>query len=196
MNYINQDKSIEDFVRQTFDRSPSHQYPYHNLNHTVEVVGHARDIASHYTGKGADLFIVTTAAWFHDIGHLSGPMQGHEERGVLVMEDYLHQLQIPERVILSVAGCIRATKYPSYPITMNEEILCDADTFHFGTDYFKLTDDAVRKEIEIRTGVKPLNWHKKSIYLLQQHRYFTEYCRQLLDKGKQENIEWLARQIT
>ncbi|HEY8967950.1 MAG TPA: hypothetical protein VIM64_02630 [Puia sp.] len=54
MNYINQDKSIEDFVRQTFDRSPSHQYPYHNLTHTVEVVRHAQDIARHYEGKGAD----------------------------------------------------------------------------------------------------------------------------------------------
>jgi predicted metal-dependent HD superfamily phosphohydrolase len=155
------------------------------------VVRHVQDIARYYDGKGADPFIVATAAWFHDIGHLSGPMEGHEERGVLIMEDHLHQLQLPEQIIVSVAGCIRATKYPSYPTTLNEEILCDADTFHFGTEYFRLTDEAVRREIEVRTGVKPVSWHKKSIYLLQQHRYFTEYCRQLLDKGKQQNIEWL-----
>ncbi|HEY4208489.1 MAG TPA: metal-dependent phosphohydrolase, partial [Puia sp.] len=59
------------------------------------------------------------------------------------------------------------------------------------TGYFKQTDDAVKKEIEIRSGAAPVNWHKKSLFLLQQHRYFTEYCQRLLDKGKQRNIEWL-----
>ncbi|HVU55416.1 MAG TPA: HD domain-containing protein [Puia sp.] len=191
MNYTDLGKDIENFVRDTFNLYAMHQYPYHNLVHTVEVVGHARNITRHYADKGASPFVVTTAAWFHDIGHLSGPMEGHEERGVLIMEDHLHQLQIPEQVILSIAGCIRATKYPSYPTTLNEEILCDADTFHFGTEYFRRTDEAVRREVEIRTGIKPVNWHKKSIYLLQQHRYFTAYCQMLLDHGKQRNIEWL-----
>jgi predicted metal-dependent HD superfamily phosphohydrolase len=191
MNYTNLAQKIEEFVTGTFNLHAVRQYPYHNLGHTIKVVDHARDLVRHYFEKGASPFIVVTAAWFHDMGHLTGPFEGHEERGVIMMENYLHGQNVPEQVILSIARCIRATKYPSDPATLNEEILCDADTFHFGTEYFKRTDRAVRKEIEIRTGLKPENWHKKSLFLLEQHRYFTDYCRNLLDKGKQRNIEWL-----
>jgi predicted HD phosphohydrolase len=192
MRYTDLAKHIENFVRDTYDRHAAHQHPYHNLAHTIKVVGHARDIAHHYAERGASLFIIITAAWFHDIGHLMGPMEGHEERGVSMMEEFLHQWKVSQQVILSIAGCIRATKYPSRPITLNEEILCDADTFHFGTGYFKKTDDAIRREIEITTGTETVNWYSKSLSLLQEHRYFTGYCRNLLDKGKQRNIQWLA----
>jgi predicted metal-dependent HD superfamily phosphohydrolase len=191
MDYLELEKNVEAFVRQNYAASIDHQYPYHNLEHTVDVVGHAEEIVSFYQLEPAEGFVVRVAAWFHDIGHLFGLLEGHEEKGVSVMEEYMEQFKMGKELILSIANCILATKFPSYPVSLCEEILCDADTFHFGTDHFRQTDPKVKEEVELRTGRLFPEWHKKSIWLLEQHHFFTSYCQQLLDAGKQENLRWL-----
>ncbi|HTI10603.1 MAG TPA: HD domain-containing protein [Puia sp.] len=190
MNYIQLTRSTEEFVKMTF-ASSDRQFPYHNLVHTVRVVEDAMEIAQYYLLKEEQQFIITVAAWFHDIGHLFGEIEGHEERGVLIMESYTSPFSLPEKMVLTIANCIMATRYPSHPATLYEEILCDADTFHFGTGYFQKTDAAVKMEMEMRTGKVITDWHQKSIKLLEEHRYFTKYCRQLLNPGKLDNIRWL-----
>jgi len=190
MNYTQLTRSTEEFVKKTF-ASSDRRFPYHNLDHTVRVVEDVVEIATYYLLKEEQQFIIAVAAWFHDIGHLFGEIEGHEERGVLIMESFTSHLSLPEKMVFAIANCIRATKYPSRPATLYEEILCDADTFHFGTDYFRVTDAAVKKEMEERTGKVMTGWHQKSIKLLEEHRYFTKYCQQLLNPGKLENIRWL-----
>jgi len=190
MDYSKIEKDVEEYVRNTYGSS-SVKFPYHNLDHTVEVVQYTTEISGFYLLSAPERFIVKVAAWFHDIGQLSGDMTGHEERGVEIMRDCLTPLLVSESLVTSIAGCIMATKYPSYPRTLYEEILCDADTFHFGTPKFKETDAAVKKEVELRTGKAFPDWRSKSIKLLEAHRFFTRYCQELLDKGKRENIRWL-----
>jgi HD superfamily phosphodiesterase len=55
---------------------------YHNLDHTLQVVQHTKEIAGHYPLDANSLFSVVAAAWFHDTGHLTGESEGHEERSV------------------------------------------------------------------------------------------------------------------
>ena len=43
-------------------------------------------IADHYQLNERDFFIVTTAAWFHDIGYLNGA-ENHEEKGAEMAQD-------------------------------------------------------------------------------------------------------------
>jgi predicted metal-dependent HD superfamily phosphohydrolase len=190
MDYCKIEKDIEACVRNNYISSAV-QYPYHNLRHTVEVVQHTAEIGAYYLLSAPELLIVKAAAWFHDIGHLTGDMEGHEERGILIMRDCLAPMQISDTLISSMAACIMATKYPSAPHTLYEEIICDADTFHLGTPKFKETDDLVRKEVELRKGKCFTDWHAQSIQLLEEHRFFTKYCQNLLDAGKLENIRWL-----
>src|SRR5882672_10798337 len=85
------EKEIERRVTAIYQSPHLIQYPYHNLIHTQHVVGYTKEIASHYSLNGSDIFILTTAAWFHDIGHLYGEMQGHEERGARIMEQWLEK---------------------------------------------------------------------------------------------------------
>lgn len=193
MNYPELEKMAEVFVKSTFYSFSDTELPYHNLDHTVRVVVHSRRIAHHYFFEPKDLFILTMAAWFHDIGHLFGGMEGHEEKGVTIVQNYVEPLSLPAGIVKSIAGCILATRTPSHPRTLAEEILCDADTYHFGTEYFKHSDGIIRREIAIRTGKKYTNaeWHESSLQLLQEHRYFTGYCQQSLNEGKQRNIDWL-----
>ena len=191
MDYINLEKNTEAFVRKAFAICADRQYPYHNLMHTVHVVEHAVEIGSFYELKAEDLAILKIAGWFHDIGHLYGGFEGHEERGVAVMKGYMEQFRAPEEMIASISDCIRATKFPSHPGSLYEKILCDSDTYHFGTAYFRQTDSLVRQEVELRTGKAFPEWHKKSIWLLEHHQFFTSYCQQLLEEGKKENLKWL-----
>jgi predicted metal-dependent HD superfamily phosphohydrolase len=191
MDYSKIEKDVEEFVRNTFTGSSDKPFPYHNLDHTVEVVKHATEIGAYYLLSAPEQFIVNVAAWFHDIGHLTGDVEGHEERGIAIMRVCLSPLLVSDTLISTMADCISATKYPSYPHTLYEGILCDADTFHFGTPKFRITDGLVRQEMELRMGKVFPDWHAKSIALLEGHRFFTKYCQQLLNEGKQENIRWL-----
>lgn len=190
MDYSKIEKQVEAKVRDTYISSPC-KFPYHNLDHTVDVVQHTTEIAAYYLLSAPEMLIVRVAAWFHDIGHLTGEMDGHEARGVVIMKDCLKPMDISETLISSIAACIMATKYPSDPHTLYEQILCDADTFHFGTPRFKATDDLVKMEVELRKKKIFTDWHTKSIALLEEHHFFTQYCQHLLGEGKLENIRWL-----
>lgn len=190
MNYSKLEKDVEEFVRNTYTFSDK-QYPYHNLDHTIDVVRHAVEIAEYYLLSATEIFIVKVAAWFHDIGHLTGGIEGHEQRGADLMLDCLVPLKVSRTLLASITSAIMATQYPSYPQSMYDEILCDADTFHFGTPKFRETDELVRKEMELRVGKSFKDWHSMSLHLLEGHRFFTKYCQQLLGPGKEENIKWL-----
>jgi predicted metal-dependent HD superfamily phosphohydrolase len=190
-------KSIESetqrIVKDIYTSPKVPHYPYHNLGHTMSVVAHVKEMAAHYHLPETDSSILGIAAWFHDIGQLSGDMAGHEERSIAIMMD--HVRDVPRDWIVAISQCILATKVPSHPNTLLEKIICDADTYHFGTPLFRETDAKVRQEMTLRTGKAFPDWHKKSLLLLQQHVFFTDYCRNLLKKGKTENMAWLVGQI-
>ncbi|WP_431210390.1 HD domain-containing protein [Puia sp. P3] len=170
MNYNKYTKDTAAHIKDLFSQHPEKQFPYHNQEHTILTVLHAREIAQYYALDDENNFIVTVAAWFHDIGHLFAPLEKHEEKGAEIMTEYFTANSLPEHLIPTIAGCILATKFPSHPGTLNEQILCDADTYHFGTTYFRQTDNAVRQEFELRTGKSFPDWHKKTIALLRLHQ--------------------------
>jgi len=187
MKYSIVEADIAGFVAAAFDSHP--QFPYHNLTHTRSVVDHAKEIAGAYSLDPNDLFIISAAAWFHDIGHLYGESHGHERRGVTIMQNYLADL--PPGTVTTIGNCIMATKFPSNPHSLLEQIICDADTYHLGTEAFRTTDPLVDKEMEMRTGKKDCDWHAATLHFMLQHVFFTDYCQKLLNEGKQQNILWL-----
>jgi predicted metal-dependent HD superfamily phosphohydrolase len=188
--------SIEEWiagsVTRAYESTDVPHYPYHNLVHTMGVVVHSREMAVYYALDATDTFTLIAAAWFHDIGHLYGMIEEHEQRGVMVMQQYLNHL--PLELTTSIAGCIMATKLPSQPHTLSEQIICDADTYHLGTLLFRQTDPLVHQEMELRKGAPIPDWRLKTLALLRRHCFFTDYCRNLLAKGKEENIAWLEAQ--
>jgi hypothetical protein len=99
------------------------------------------------------------------------------------------------KIIDAIAGCIMATKIPHNPKTLPEKIICDADTYHFGTEDFIHTDSWLKKEL--RSGINfPIdNWDRSTLDMLIKHEYITSYCRELLNKGKQKNIAIAIKRI-
>src|SRR4051794_15757997 len=132
--------SLADQVKQyslAFFNAPENQYlSYHNLMHTEGVVKAAIQIGNHYQLNDEDFFIVLTAAWFHDMGYFSHDPGNHEQMGAEKAAAFLRERDVDELIISKVKAAIRATMLPQSPVNLLEEIVCDADMFHLGTDEF------------------------------------------------------------
>lgn len=186
-------RQISEYVTSIYKKYQTPELLYHNLGHTENVVKQCVEIAANYSLDDTDFFILLTAAWFHDTGYLFGAAKLHEERGVLIMRDYLETEEAEQSIIKAVEECIMATKLPQLPKSLLDKIICDADTYNLGTEEFCNTDNRLKKETEQRENIKIDNWRKKTLELLEKHTYFTPYCQAMLDKGKQENIKTVRK---
>ena len=187
--------SVRIFVTELFSRRNLPSLKYHNFHHTESVVDRANEIALHYALNDSEKFCLITAAWFHDTGHLFNELTEHEQTGADLMTSFLKPFFIEEDIVGKISDCILVTKPPSDPKTLIEKIICDADTYHFGTKEFRLTDPKVYEEMEARLHVQIENKIYKSIHLLESHRFYTDYCQEQLNKGKQENLDFLKHSI-
>ena len=181
---------IEAYVVRFFDEHPQPALVYHTLTHTRDVAAATDQLARHYQLPEADYVAVMAAAWFHDLGYLTGSPQQHEETGIALATNFLQEADVSPGIIKSVQGCIRATKMPQSPTNLLEEILCDADLFHLGQETYNDKQKLFRKEREQLTGteISGSAWRGQNIALFQVHRYFTAYAQALLLKGKADNL--------
>ncbi len=188
-NYRQLTEQVQNHIQSLFKAQNHPQLLYHNLVHTSQVVAAATQIANHYGLSDKEFFTVIAAAWFHDVGYLKEP-EGHEVRGAGEAIDYLTSLQVDHSISEAVSGCILATKMPQHPQNLCEQILCDADLFHLGTDEFWENTKLLRKEYDTlyHTRISKEDWRAKTIVMMQEHHYHTDYCRQLLNAKKEENI--------
>ena len=86
-----------------------------------------------------------------------------------------------------------ATKWPQCPTNLTEQILCDADLFHLGTENFAAKNKLLRQELNqlFEKKISKKEWREKNIFFLQQHRYFTDYARTHLEPVKQRHLQEL-----
>src|ERR1700674_4161697 len=89
MDYTALYKKTESFVRELFEKNQSDALVYHNIEHTEKVVERVKEIAANYDLSERDQFILYTAAWFHDTGHLFADPSVHELKSVDLMKDFV-----------------------------------------------------------------------------------------------------------
>ncbi len=187
-------KKIEEYVVRLFDQMQTPELVFHNLEHTENVVKHTKEIAGHYKISENEMFVLYAAAWFHDTGHLFTEPAKHEEMSCEIMRKFMKEHLEDEKIIKAIEECIMATKAPTNPKNLSEEIICDADTYHFGTKDFKKTNKRVFEEYEIRLGITDeIQFNEGAIKMLESHRFYTTYCRELLDKRKKKNLKKLKK---
>lgn len=176
------------------DKHDFSKLKFHNEIHVQEVVEAAGQIAKYYDLKDKEYAIVVIAAYFHDIGYYQDGRCDHEKRSADIAKQFLEKKEVDEAMIDAIRKCILATHIPQSPKNLLEEIVCDADLFHFGNDWFNVRNKLMRKEAEASgEQIDKDEWRKNTATLLESHQYHTSYCRNLLDKKKQQNIEWLKR---
>ncbi len=185
-------KKTETYITDLFQKMNTSDLIFHNLHHTQSVVQRVKEIAAHHELSERDMMVLFIAAWFHDIGYLFTGAAGHEEKGAELLRNFMMIHMNDPELIKEIEECIMATKYPRSPKSKLEEIICDADTYHFGTKEFKETNKQVFKELSLKEGeINKEEWTAKALEFLESHIYYTAYCRHLLEEKKQENIKKL-----
>lgn len=163
---------------------------FHNFQHTVNVVRGVRIISKQLAISKEQKEILLLAAWFHDSG-LTKTYKGHEVESQNLAKAFLEKHNYPEEKLFQVLACIGATQMPQAPTTLLEEIICDADLFHLSTmEYYHL--QALLLE-EWRRVLKKdctiADWATENLVFLEKHHYWTTYGQEVLQAGKELNIE-------
>lgn len=187
-------EKTEHWVTSMYDNNPRPDLVFHNIDHTTSVVERASEICGHYDMSDEDKLAVYIAAWFHDTGYLFADPQHHEEKSAELMREFMKEADVKGYLVEKAALCIMATKSPRKHDKLIEQIICDADTYHFGTKEFKQTNKKVREEFRrIGREYDDIEWEQQSIELLERHEFYTKYCKDLLDEKKQKNMKKLKK---
>ncbi len=158
---------------------------FHNLHHTLTVFEGAGKIARKEGLSLDDLEIVLLAAAFHDLGHVEC-YKGHEEVSKRLADEWLKKQNYPNHKIEMVLGCINATKIPQNPKNLLEEIVCDADLIHLSFESYPIYQEMLRVEWsqELKLVYTDDEWVSDNNKFLQNHRYHTNYGREVLQPLK------------
>ena len=185
--------AAREFATNIFQYKVSKSFKYHNLDHTRQVVRAAEEMADYYQLSPEDRNAVLIAAWFHDTGFANGESKGHEATSVEMATSFLKEHHADPLLIEKVAKSIEATKMPQTPGPLIEQIVCDADLFHLGTDEFKIKNEELRQELaEIaKEDLPKKKWRKMNINFMENHKYFTDYGKRKLQPIKEKHIEEL-----
>jgi putative nucleotidyltransferase with HDIG domain len=181
---------VKEFVGRTFREKGSSNAYYHNFTHTAEVAKVAEEIANAIGVDGIEREALLIAAWFHDIGH-TVCCDGHEDVGIEKAAKFLKENEYSDEGIDKVVSLINATRMPRNPKNILEEIICDADLHHLGTNNYDVKGDLFRNEIEALNGLKvpEEDWLKNNLKFFNQHKFFTDYAKQRFDT--QKNINYI-----
>ena len=187
----------KDFTSTYLEKKVNKTFVYHTLEHTIDVVKAAENIASEYNLQDDDRFALMLAVWFHDTGYSEGVPMGHEEKSQAIAEEFLTQHKVDNSIIEKVKGCILATKMPQTPTNEIERIICDADLHHLGGPGFEEKNELLRKEINNlqEEKIRRKEWRRNNIEFLRRHRFFTPYGQNVLEPVKQKHLKKLTEDL-
>jgi HD superfamily phosphodiesterase len=161
---------------------------YHKVEHTIQVLEHAKKLAEPEHVSGNDLVLLCTAALLHDSGFLEG-YYGHEEISCRIAKTILPGFEYATDEIERICELIMATRIPQEPKDLLAQILCDADLYYLGTDEYATDAENLYQEwfhaALIRTREE---WCEAQIKFLQDHHYFTATAKNELSAAHRQNL--------
>jgi len=166
------------------------------LQHTLDVVSAAEEIANH-SNLGKEQFeVVLAAAYLHDIGYVKNNEQ-HEEHSVTLAREFLSQLGANQNYIEEVIGCIEATKMPQNPKNLLEKVLCDADLYHLSSGHYFEKAELLRTEFSSieKDIITESEWLDMSTVFIDNHQYFTDYGKHTLGPKKEKNLKKIKKRL-
>jgi uncharacterized protein len=161
---------------------------YHNIDHTLDVVEQSERIAR-VEGIHAerDLFLLKVAALYHDTGFLHTYV-GHELKSCEKFMQECGGTELSDYEKGIICGLIMATRIPQEPLTLMEQIICDADLDYLGRDDFFSTGAKLKEEfLYYKVVANDPDWDRLQLNFLKNHTYHTEASRRQREPKKQEN---------
>ncbi|AZQ65039.1 hypothetical protein EI427_22730 [Flammeovirga pectinis] len=166
------------------------ELPFHNMTHTENVVRAVREIGEAENLSEKEIQLLEISAWFHDTGYTSVGCSNHESCSASLSFDFLSS-KLEEPDLETIKGCIMATRIPQTPRNLMEQVMCDSDLSHLGTSNFQLYSEALRQErsdVAEEGDISKSQWLVMNLHFLAEHRYFTNYAREVFEPKKAENI--------
>jgi predicted metal-dependent HD superfamily phosphohydrolase len=181
---------VKQFIGDTFREKGSSDSFYHNFTHTAEVAKVAEEIANAIGIEENDKEALLIASWFHDVGHTQC-CDGHEDIGIEMATKFLKNNNYSEEGIVKVVSLINATRMPRNPKNILEEIICDADLHHLGTNNFEVKGELYKNELEAISCCKipEKEWITNNLKFFKQHKFYTDYAKQRFET--QKNINYI-----
>jgi class 3 adenylate cyclase/HD superfamily phosphodiesterase len=168
---------------------------YHSINHTKDVVKSVERLALLEGVTDEGLFLLKTAAIFHDAGFLES-YSHNEPIGARMAEEILPQYGYTQDHIQTIKELIFVTQIPHKPTNKLQEIICDADLDYLGRNDFEEIADKLSRELRERGIItSDRKWDEIQISFLNQHKYFTKTAKETRQKTKEKNMLFVQDRI-
>ena len=183
-------EKADKFVEELFKEKLPNTFIYHNYQHTQRVVKSTKELIDNSEINVKEEEALILAAWLHDTGYIH-KYKGHEKKSAEIAEEFLKDNNATDELIEKVKKYILATKFSNIPEDEGEKIIRDADSSHFGKDYFEETSEFLRQELELHNIKNFTNaeWLEENILVFtEKHKYYTDYAIKEWKPKKEENL--------
>ncbi len=187
-------KAEKYIVKRLKKELPDNLY-YHDLRHTTDVCAAVERIALMEGIEGDDIFLLKTAALYHDAGFVH-QYANNEDIGAALAREVLPRFGYTEDQINTICELIQATKVPQKPNNHLQQIICDADLDYLGGDEFHVIADKLKRELFERDIIQnDKQWDEMQVKFLEQHTYFTKTAIDLRQANKMERVKEIKERL-
>lgn len=179
----------EEFVVKLLKEKLSPHLHYHSMSHTFDVVAAAERLAIAEGITDENLFLLKSAALFHDAGFVE-KYDHNEPVGARMAEEILPNYGYSPKQIDVIKQLIFVTQIPHKPTNLLEQIICDADLDYLGRPDFFEIGDRLRRELRENNKINSdRKWDELQVSFLSQHKYFTQTAINTRREQKQKHLE-------
>lgn len=189
------DHMRQDVIQRLKENLPN-QIVYHDLSHTLNVEKAAIRLAQLEGVSEDDLAVLRTAVLYHDIGFIYSH-ENNVSHAVNLLTKILPTFGYHTDQIQLIRGLILASSGHKKPQMLLEQIICDAENDYLGrADYYAVADKLRIELANYGTVLSEYDWVSKQInYLENTHRYYTVPAISIRERGKQNRIKELKKQL-
>ena len=183
------------FLMDKLERELPDYLTYHHAGHTKSVIAAAWHLGVAEHLKEEDLILLKTAALLHDAGYLEH-YSGHEAHSAQMAVDILPAYGYNREQIDAICEMIAATRLPSTPANLLEQILCDADLYYLGDEQYGILAEKLFPEMK-KFGIlkTKTEWLLKQVEFLSAHSFHTATAVREREVQKQKNLQQLRSRL-
>lgn len=191
INYRKAERYIVDRLKKEL---PDNLY-YHDLRHTTDVCAAVERLALMEGIEGDDIFLLKTAALYHDAGFVH-QYANNEDLGAALAREVLPRFGYSENQLNIICRLIQATKVPQKPQDHLEQIICDSDLDYLGGDEFHFIANKLKRELMERDIIETdKQWDELQVKFLEAHTYFTKTAIELRQSNKRDRINEINERL-
>jgi len=191
INYFKAERKIMKILETELDKN----LYYHCVEHTNDVVRAAESIAIQEGVTDEALFLLKSAATYHDAGFVR-IYDDNEVVGAQMAEEILPEYGYTPEQVLIVKDLIFVTRIPHKPKNLLEEIMCDADLDYLGRSDFHQISERLCRELMERGKIRNhRHWDEVQVDFFKLHKYFTTTSKNLRDTKKKQNLSEIQARL-